>query len=143
MQVTRRAVIATAALAATRPAGAQTHGKTMTTDTGLKIIDTTVGTGASPKTGQTCVMHYTGWLSEGGAKGKKFDSSVDRGQPFEFPIGMKRVIGGWDEGVATMKVGGKRTLIIPPELGYGARGAGGVIPPNATLIFDVELLAIK
>lgn len=115
----------------------------MTTASGLKIIDTTVGTGASPKTGQTCVMHYTGWLYEGGTKGKKFDSSVDRGQPFEFPIGQKRVIGGWDEGVATMKVGGKRTLIIPPELGYGARGAGGVIPPNATLIFDVELLGVK
>ena len=115
----------------------------MTTESGLKIIDTTVGTGASPKIGQTCVMHYTGWLSEEGAKGKKFDSSVDRGQPFEFPIGQKRVIGGWDEGVATMKVGGKRTLIIPPQLGYGERGAGGVIPPNATLIFDVELLAIK
>ena len=115
----------------------------MTTESGLKIIDTTVGTGASPKTGQTCVMHYTGWLSEGDAKGKKFDSSVDHGSPFEFPIGMKQVIGGWDEGVATMKVGGKRTLIIPPELGYGARGAGGVIPPNATLIFDVELLGIK
>jgi peptidylprolyl isomerase len=110
---------------------------------GLKIIDTQVGTGPSPKTGQTCVMHYTGWLYENGAKGKKFDSSVDRGQPFEFPIGAGRVIRGWDEGVATMKVGGKRTLIIPPELGYGARGAGGVIPPNATLIFDVELLAVK
>ena len=115
----------------------------MTTPSGLQIIDTIVGTGASPKTGQTCVMHYTGWLSAGGNKGKKFDSSVDRGQPFEFPIGMKRVIGGWDEGVASMKVGGKRTLIIPPELGYGARGAGGVIPPNATLIFDVELLGVK
>ena len=115
----------------------------MTTETGLKFIDTTTGTGASPKSGQTCVMHYTGWLSDGGAKGQKFDSSVDRGAPFEFPIGMKRVIAGWDEGVATMKVGGKRTLIIPPQLGYGARGAGGVIPPNATLIFDVELLAIK
>ncbi len=143
MQVTRRAVIATAAIAAAVPAAAQPQGKAMTTPSGLQIIDTTVGTGASPKTGQTCVMHYTGWLSEGGQKGKKFDSSVDRGQPFEFPIGMKRVIGGWDEGVASMKVGGKRTLIIPPELGYGARGAGGVIPPNATLIFDVELLAIK
>ena len=146
MPMTRRALIATtslAALAATRPAGAQTQGKAMTTDSGLQIIDTSVGTGASPKTGQTCVMHYTGWLYDGGAKGKKFESSVDRGQPFEFPIGMQRVIGGWDEGVATMKVGGKRTLIIPPELGYGARGAGGVIPPNATLIFDVELLGIK
>ena len=143
MQVTRRVLIATAIVAAAAPASAQTQGKAMTTPSGLQIIDTTVGTGASPKTGQTCVMHYTGWLSEGGKKGKKFDSSVDRGQPFEFPIGMKRVIGGWDEGVATMKVGGKRTLIIPPQLGYGERGAGGVIPPNATLIFDVELLAIK
>ena len=100
-------------------------------------------TGASPKPGQICVMHYTGWLYEGGKKGKKFDSSVDRNEPFEFPIGQQRVIAGWDEGVATMKVGGKRTLIIPPALGYGARGAGGVIPPNATLMFDVELLAVK
>ncbi len=143
MPVTRRVIIAAAALAGTRPAGAQTQGKAMTTETGLQIIDTTVGTGASPTNGQTCVMHYTGWLSEGGAKGRKFDSSVDRGEPFAFPIGVKRVIAGWDEGVATMKVGGKRTLIIPPRLGYGERGAGGVIPPNATLIFDVELLAIK
>jgi peptidylprolyl isomerase len=115
----------------------------MTTPSGLKIIDTQPGTGASPKTGQTCVMHYTGWLYDNGTKGKKFDSSVDRNEPFEFKIGMHQVIAGWDEGVATMKVGGKRTLIIPPELGYGARGAGGVIPPNATLIFDVELLDIK
>ena len=122
---------------------AQTAGKPMTTPSGLQIIDSKVGTGASPKTGQTCVMHYTGWLYENGAKGKKFDSSVDRGQPFEFPIGTHRVIPGWDEGVATMKVGGKRTLIIPPQLGYGERGAGGVIPSNATLIFDVELLGIK
>ena len=122
---------------------AQTAGKPMTTPSGLQIIDSKVGTGASPKTGQTCVMHYTGWLYENGAKGKKFDSSVDRGQPFEFPIGTHRVIPGWDEGVATMKVGGKRTLIIPPQLGYGERGAGCVIPPNATLIFDVELLGIK
>ncbi|HWX07636.1 MAG TPA: FKBP-type peptidyl-prolyl cis-trans isomerase [Bradyrhizobium sp.] len=124
-------------------AAAQTAGKTMTTPSGLQIIDTTPGTGASPKPGQTCVMHYTGWLYEGGKKGKKFDSSVDRNEPFEFPIGQHRVIAGWDEGVATMKVGGKRTLIIPPALGYGARGAGGVIPPNATLMFDVELLAVK
>ncbi len=112
----------------------------MTTASGLQIIDTTVGTGASPKPGQICVMHYTGWLYENGQKGKKFDSSVDRNEPFEFPIGQRQVIAGWDEGVATMKVGGKRTLIIPPALGYGARGAGGVIPPNATLMFDVELL---
>jgi peptidylprolyl isomerase len=122
---------------------AQTAGTTVTTPSGLKITDTVVGTGASPKPGQICVMHYTGWLYQNGAKGQKFDSSVDRGRPFEFPIGQRRVIAGWDEGVATMKVGGKRTLIIPPELGYGASGAGGVIPPNATLIFDVELLGLK
>ena len=139
------AVGATAVSLAIAPSGAlaQTAGKTMTTASGLQIIDATVGTGASPKPGQTCVMHYTGWLYEDGKKGKKFDSSVDRNEPFEFPIGKHQVIPGWDEGVATMKVGGKRTLIIPPELGYGARGAGGVIPPNATLIFDVELLDVK
>lgn len=114
-----------------------------TTPSGLQFEDTVVGTGASPQTGQTCVMHYTGWLYKDGEKGNKFDSSLDRGQPFEFPIGTGRVIKGWDEGVASMKVGGKRTLIIPAALGYGARGAGGVIPPNATLIFDVELLDIK
>lgn len=116
---------------------------TTTTASGLQITDTLEGTGASPKTGQTCVMHYTGWLYKDGAKGAKFDSSVDRGQPFEFTIGVGQVIKGWDEGVASMKVGGKRTLIIPANLGYGARGAGGVIPPNATLLFDVELLGIK
>jgi peptidylprolyl isomerase len=145
VQLTRRSTLAAAlALVATgaSTAIAQT-GKAMTTPSGLQITDTQVGTGATPKTGQTCVMHYTGWLYQNGAKGQKFDSSVDRGQPFEFPIGVKRVIAGWDEGVATMKVGGKRTLIIPPELGYGARGAGGVIPPNATLIFEVELLDVK
>jgi peptidylprolyl isomerase len=130
-------------LAAPLGASAQTTGKPMTTASGLQIIDSKVGTGASPQPGQTCVMHYTGWLYENGQKGKKFDSSVDRNEPFEFPIGQKRVIAGWDEGVASMKVGGKRTLIIPPALGYGARGAGGVIPPNATLMFDVELLAVK
>ena len=128
------------------PAGsvlAQTKGEIVTTPSGLKIEDTKVGTGVSPKTGQVCSMHYTGWLYVNGAKGSKFDSSLDRGQPFEFPIGTGRVIKGWDEGVASMKVGGKRTLIIPPDLGYGARGAGGVIPPNATLIFEVELLGVK
>src|SRR5215470_12336391 len=124
-------------------ASAQTAAKPMTTPSGLQIVDTKVGTGAQPKAGQICVMHYTGWLYENGAKGAKFDSSLDRGEPFEFQIGMGQVIKGWDEGVATMKVGGKRTLIIPPQLGYGARGAGGVIPPNATLIFDVELLDVK
>ena len=115
----------------------------MTTPSGLKIEDTQAGTGQAPKTGDTCVMHYTGWLYENGAKGAKFDSSLDRGQPFAFTIGVGQVIKGWDEGVASMKVGGKRTLIIPPELGYGARGAGRVIPPNATLLFEVELLGIQ
>jgi peptidylprolyl isomerase len=114
------------------------------TPSGLQYQDTVVGTGANPKTGQTCVMHYTGWLWENGAKGKKFDSSVDRGTPYGFPLGQGRVIKGWDEGIAGMKVGGKRTLLIPPALGYGARGyGGGLIPPNATLIFDVELLGVK
>ena len=147
---TFRAAVAALALTAALPvfltsttATAQAVGKTMTTASGLKITDSVVGTGAQPITGQTCTMHYTGWLYVNGAKGKKFDSSLDRGQPFEFPIGRGRVIKGWDEGVATMKVGGKRTLIIPPDLGYGDRGAGGVIPPNATLIFDVELLGVK
>ena len=88
-------------------------------------------------------VHYTGWLSKDGAKGAKFDSSLDRGQPFDFTLGAHQVIAGWDEGVAGMKVGGERTLVIPPELGYGARGAGGVIPPNATLIFDVQLLKVQ
>jgi len=124
-------------------AAARKETKMKTTPSGLQYEDTVEGTGASPKTGQTCVMHYTGWLWENGAKGKKFDSSLDRGQPFEFPLGQGRVIKGWDEGVATMKIGGKRTLLIPPSLGYGARGAGGVIPPNATLLFEVELLGVK
>jgi peptidylprolyl isomerase len=124
-------------------ATAQAVGKALTTPSGLQITDSTIGTGATPQPGQICVMHYTGWLYQNGVKGRKFDSSLDRGRPFEFAIGRQQVIGGWDEGVATMKVGGKRTLIIPPELGYGARGAAGVIPPNATLIFDVELLDVK
>lgn len=113
------------------------------TPSGLKIIDTKVGTGPSPKTGQTVTVNYTGWLYVNGKKGAKFDSSLDSGQPFKFAIGTHQVIPGWDEGVATMKVGGRRTLIIPPNLAYGAAGAGGVIPPNATLIFDVDLLAVK
>ena len=137
--VVAAALTGTVAVATSTSSMAQAA-KTMTTASGLQIADSKVGTGATPKPGQTCVMHYTGWLYENGAKGKKFDSSVDRGEPFEFPIGQKRVIAGWDEGVASMKVGGKRTLIIPPQLGYGARGAGGVIPPNATLLFEVELL---
>jgi peptidylprolyl isomerase len=136
-------ITAVAVLAPVSPAMAQAAGKIMTTASGLKIEDSTVGTGATPTKGQICVMHYTGWLYENGVKGKKFDSSVDRNEPFEFPIGKGRVIAGWDEGVSTMQVGGKRTLIIPPALGYGARGAGGVIPPNATLLFEVELLGVK
>ena len=113
------------------------------TESGLSFEDVEVGTGASPASGQTCVMHYTGWLWVDGAKGAKFDSSHDRARPFEFPIGLGRVIKGWDEGVASMKVGGKRTLLIPPQLGYGDRGAGGVIPPGATLLFEVELLGLR
>jgi peptidylprolyl isomerase len=110
---------------------------------GLSHEDGVVGQGASPRGGQTCVMHYTGWLWEGGQKGAKFDSSLDRGRPFSFVLGKGQVIKGWDEGVATMQVGGKRTLLIPPELGYGSRGAGGVIPPHATLLFEVELLEVR
>jgi peptidylprolyl isomerase len=112
------------------------------TATGLKYEDVTAGTGAQPKTGQTVVVHYTGWLWENDAKGKKFDSSVDRNQPFKFQLG-GRVIKGWNEGVATMKVGGKRLLLIPPQLAYGPQGYGGVIPPNATLLFEVELMGIE
>lgn len=113
-----------------------------TTASGLIYDDKVVGTGAEAKTGQDVSVHYTGWLFYGGERGKKFDSSKDRGEPFEFPLGAGRVIKGWDEGVAGMKVGGTRVLTIPPALGYGARGAGGVIPPNATLIFEVELLGV-
>ena len=110
---------------------------------GLKYTDTKTGEGATATPGNKVSVHYTGWLYNNGAKGAKFDSSVDRGKPFQFTLGAHQVIAGWDEGVAGMKVGGKRTLIIPPELGYGARGAGGVIPPNATLMFDVELLGVQ
>jgi peptidylprolyl isomerase len=111
----------------------------VTTESGLKYHDFVVGEGASPEAGQTVTVHYTGWLEDG----TKFDSSLDRGQPFTFNIGMGQVIAGWDEGVATMKVGGKRQLVIPSELGYGAQGAGSIIPPNATLIFEVELLEVQ
>ena len=114
----------------------------ITTPSGLQYEDTTVGEGAEAKAGQDVTVHYTGWLYNDGAQGAKFDSSKDRNDPFEFSLGAGMVIKGWDEGVAGMKIGGKRTLIIPAALGYGARGAGGVIPPNATLKFDVELLGL-
>lgn len=114
-----------------------------TTASGLIIEDNVVGTGDAAAAGQHVSVHYTGWLLYGGERGKKFDSSRDRGDPFDFPLGAGHVIKGWDEGVQGMKVGGRRTLTIPPALGYGARGAGGVIPPNATLVFEVELLGIE
>ncbi|HTP62983.1 MAG TPA: FKBP-type peptidyl-prolyl cis-trans isomerase [Burkholderiales bacterium] len=113
-----------------------------TTPSGLIIDELVVGKGDTAAAGQNVSVHYTGWLLFGGEKGKKFDSSKDRGDPFEFPLGAGHVIKGWDEGVQGMKVGGSRKLTIPPNLGYGARGAGGVIPPNATLIFEVELLGV-
>ncbi len=125
------------------PVAALIQPKPVTTPSGLKYIDHQVGTGDEAVKGATVEVHYTGWLYEKGARGQKFDSSRDRNQPFRFPLGGGRVIKGWDEGVAGMKVGGKRELIIPPELGYGAQGAGGgAIPPNATLNFDVELLKV-
>ncbi len=110
----------------------------MITDSGLKYDDTVIGDGATAEKGRTVSVHYTGWLADG----EKFDSSKDRNDPFQFPLGAGRVIRGWDEGVQGMKVGGTRRLTIPPQLGYGAAGAGGVIPPNATLVFEVELLEI-
>ena len=134
------------AIAATVPLQGQVDAATnqvIEMPNGLKYTDTKTGDGATATSGNKVSVHYTGWLYNNGAKGVKFDSSVDRGQPFQFTLGAHQVIAGWDEGVAGMKVGGKRTLIIPPELGYGARGAGGVIPPNATLMFDVELLGVQ
>ena len=115
----------------------------VTMASGLQYHDEAPGAGPQPQAGQTVNVHYTGWLYDQGVKGAKFDSSRDRGKPFSFRLGAGQVIAGWDQGVGTMHVGGKRTLIIPPELGYGQRGAGGVIPPNATLMFDVELLSIN
>jgi peptidylprolyl isomerase len=140
------AAAALAILAALTPAGRSDAADNQVTEmpNGLKYTDVKVGDGATAKAGNKVSVNYTGWLYDNGAKGKKFDSSLDRGQPFQFTLGAHQVIAGWDEGVAGMKVGGKRTLIIPPELGYGARGAGGgAIPPNATLIFDVDLLQVQ
>ena len=114
-----------------------------TTPSGLIIDDVVVGAGKTAAKGQTVSVHYTGWLDNNGNKGAKFDSSRDRNEPFTFPLGRGQVIKGWEQGVAGMKVGGKRKLTIPPDLGYGARGAGGVIPPNATLLFEVELLGVE
>lgn len=141
MHLSRRSFAALAfGLVLAGPASAQQE---TATPSGLRYVDVKTGSGAAARAGQTAIVHYTGWLSEGGQKGRKFDSSRDRGEPFAFPLGAGRVIRGWDEGVVGMKPGGERTLIIPPELGYGARGAGRVIPPNATLIFDVELLSVN
>jgi peptidylprolyl isomerase len=117
----------------------QAQAKEVTTPSGLKYTDETVGSGSSPHPGQTVVVHYTGWLTNG----TKFDSSVDRGQPFKFSIGQGQVIKGWDEGVASMKVGGKRRLVIPPDLAYGSRQMGPSIPPNSTLVFEVQLLGVE
>jgi len=140
-------VLAAGAAGAQAPANRDIGGsKLSATVTTLQKNDVKQGTGTEAQAGKTAVVHYTGWLydpAQPGGKGAKFDSSVDRKQPFDFPLGGGRVIRGWDEGVVGMKVGGQRTLIIPPDMGYGARGAGGVIPPNATLIFDVELLDVK
>jgi peptidylprolyl isomerase len=127
---------------AAAPLAAQAAGE-VTTPSGLRIIDVKPGTGPVPQAGQTVTVNYTGWLFVDGKKGKKFDSSLDRNEPFSFTIGQGQVIKGWDEGLATMHVGGKRTLIIPPDLGYGASGAGGDIPPGATLMFDIDLISVK
>jgi peptidylprolyl isomerase len=129
---------------ASLPAAVMAAAPHATAITHLKITDTKTGTGKVAKAGQSVTVHYTGWLYQNGAKGAKFDSSLDRGKPFTFTLGAGDVIAGWDQGVAGMKVGGKRTLIIPPDMGYGDNGAGnGLIPPGATLIFDVELLQVQ
>jgi FKBP-type peptidyl-prolyl cis-trans isomerase len=139
------AALALAFLAVSTPAGRSDAADNQVTEMpdGLKYTDTKIGDGATARAGNKVSVHYTGWLSDNGAKGKKFDSSFDRGQPLPFTLGAHQVIAGWEEGVSGMKVGGKRTLTIPPELGYGARGFGAVIPPNATLIFDVELVQVQ
>jgi FKBP-type peptidyl-prolyl cis-trans isomerase len=136
----RQAVLAASGSARSSAAHPFSEDIMQTTPSGLQFNDTVIGTGAVAKAGAEVTVHYTGWLWKDGAKGAKFDSSKDRNDPFAFSLGARQVIAGWDEGVQGMKVGGKRTLLIPPQLGYGARGAGGVIPPNATLLFEVELL---
>jgi len=123
--------------------GTENSADLVTTATGLQYLDHAVGDGAAPEAGQTVVVHYTGWLYENGEKGAKFDSSHDRNDPLSFALGRGQVISGWDEGLSTMQVGGSRTLIIPPNLAYGDRGAGGVIPGGATLMFDVELVGVQ
>jgi FKBP-type peptidyl-prolyl cis-trans isomerase FkpA len=133
------ASLSSTSLADMKPPETLAGGQEVTTESGLKYSDVVVGNGREAALGDTATVHYTGWLTDG----KKFDSSVDRKEPFSFRVGAGQVIKGWDEGVTGMKVGGKRKLTIPPQLGYGARGAGGVIPPNATLIFDVELLGLR
>lgn len=125
-----------------KPAAPAAEPQTITLPDGLKYIDTKVGDGSEAKKGSLVSVQYTGWLYKNGQRGAKFDSSLDRGKPFSFTLGQKQVIAGWDEGVVGMKAGGKRTLIIPPDLAYGSTGAAGVIPPNATLIFDVELVSV-
>lgn len=147
MSLSRRALVGVGfalGLLAALPAHTDAQAQEKTTASGLRYTDTKLGNGATAQPGQTALVHYTGWLYIAGEKGRQFDSSRPRGQPFAFPLGGGRVIKGWDEGVVGMKVGGQRTLIIPPQLAYGAQGAGGgAIPPNATLIFDVELLELK
>ncbi len=123
--------------------GTQVATTTATPEAGVQITDTKLGTGVTPKPGQTCIVHYTGWIYENGVKGKKFDSSLDRKKPFAFVLGEHKVIEGWERGIVTMKAGGKRTLIIPPALAYGSAGGGNAIPPNATLLFEVELLEVR
>ena len=142
MSFQRLFVSAILAALAAAPLASRAAGE-VTTPSGLRIIDVKPGTGPVPHAGQTVTVNYTGWLFVDGKKGKKFDSSLDRGEPFSFTLGQGQVIKGWDEGLATMHVGGKRTLIIPPDLGYGASGAGGDIPPGAMLMFDVDLLGVK
>ena len=139
--VVAAAVLGLLAGVAALPSSAQT-GKEVELVDGLKYTDTKIGDGAGAAAGHTVEVNYTGWLYQNGHKGAQFDSSYDRGKPLEFKLGTHMVIPGWEEGIDGMKEGGKRTLIIPPELAYGAKGAGGVIPPNATLIFDVELVKV-